>query len=56
MNFFNWVLVFTSLVGLYYAYGFYQQKKVIEYQISIFDEINKKISEHEEKMKKEGKL
>lgn len=56
MNFFNWVLVFTSLVGLYYAYGFYQQKKVIEYQNGIFDEINKKILEREEKMKKEGKL
>ena len=56
MNFFNWVLVFTSLVGVYYAYGFYKQKKVIEYQNGIFDEINQKILNHEEKMKKEGKL
>ena len=56
MNIFNFILVFTSLMGLYYAYGFYQQKKVIEYQNGIFDEINQKILEHEEKMKKEGKL
>lgn len=56
LNFFNWVLVFTSLVGVYYAYGFYQQKKVIEFQNGIFNEINQKILNHEEKMKKEGKL
>lgn len=56
MNFFNWVLVFTSLVGVYYAYGFYQQKKVIEFQNGIFNEIHQKILNYEEKMKKEGKL